>query len=222
MWLFAAGALFREVQASLFVAGAHLVKFECHFSRQVHYLAKFNCHFSGQVHYFVKFTWHTIWWLWKVSSVALCIVNDVAWKSFFVAGEVFGDVGGWVLLLRIYDDDLSSEPFFVAGAVSGDGCKCRLIMWQGSIMRVSFSWQAQYLVSLEGGFCCSAHCKRRFLCEEDLSWEPFVVAGTVFGDFGGWHLLLRALWMTFHVLRLQTWMLQFHCVLHHRGLLRTM
>ena len=23
----------------------------------------------------------------------------------------------------------------------------------------SFAWQAQYLVRLEGGSCCSAHCK---------------------------------------------------------------
>ena len=30
-----------------------------------------------------------------------------------------------------------------------------------------FSWQAQYLVRLEGDACCSAHCKWRFICHED-------------------------------------------------------
>ena len=29
-----------------------------------------------------------------------------------------------------------------------------------------FSWQAQYLVRLVNG-CCSAHCKKRFMCEKD-------------------------------------------------------
>ncbi len=30
-----------------------------------------------------------------------------------------------------------------------------------------FTWQAQYLVMLEGNLCGSAHCKRRFICDED-------------------------------------------------------
>ena len=32
---------------------------------------------------------------------------------------------------------------------------------------IHFSWQAQYLVSLDNDICCSAHCKERFMCEED-------------------------------------------------------
>ena len=39
-----------------------------------------------------------------------------------------------------------------------------------------FSWQAQHLVRLEGDACyprivndCSAHCKCRFICDEDQS-----------------------------------------------------
>ena len=42
---------------------------------------------------------------------------------------------------------------------------------------IHFSWQAQYLVSLDT--CYSAHCKLRFMCEEEL-----FVAGAVFGEFG--------------------------------------
>ena len=30
-----------------------------------------------------------------------------------------------------------------------------------------FTWQAQYLVRLEGDACCSAQCKWRFICHED-------------------------------------------------------
>ena len=34
---------------------------------------------------------------------------------------------------------------------------------------IHFAWQAQYLVKLEGGPCCSAHCKLRFICDADQS-----------------------------------------------------
>ena len=34
---------------------------------------------------------------------------------------------------------------------------------------IHFSWQAQYLVSLENDTCCSAHCKYRFMCDKDQS-----------------------------------------------------
>ena len=55
-----AGALFGEVQVSLFVAGAiYLVKFKCDFPWQVHYLVKFKCDFPWQVHYLVKFKCHS-------------------------------------------------------------------------------------------------------------------------------------------------------------------
>ena len=32
---------------------------------------------------------------------------------------------------------------------------------------IHFSWQAQYLVRLGNDTCCSAHCKLRFMREED-------------------------------------------------------
>ena len=34
---------------------------------------------------------------------------------------------------------------------------------------IHFSWQAQCLVRLDNDTCCSAHCKLRFMCEEDQS-----------------------------------------------------
>ena len=45
-----------------------------------------------------------------------------------------------------------------------------------------FAWQAQYLVSLEGDICFSAHWKWRFICDEDQACESFCVAGAVLGE----------------------------------------
>ena len=45
-------------------------------------------------------------------------------------------------------------------------------------------WQAQYLVRLDGDTCCSAHRKRRFICDDDQACESFCVAGAVFGEVG--------------------------------------
>ena len=64
-----------------------------------------------------------------------------------------------------------------------------------------FSWQAQYLVMLVDDTCCSAYCKWRFICDDDQSCASFYVAGAVLGDVGGWHLLLRLLYMTCHMSR---------------------
>ena len=56
-----------------------------------------------------------------------------------------------------------------------------------------FVWQVQYSVKLEADCACSAHCKWRFICDADQSWDSFCVAGAVFGEVGLWLLLLRAL-----------------------------
>ena len=48
----------------------------------------------------------------------------------------------------------------------------------------SFSWQAQYLVMLEGDSCYSAYCTWRFMCGEDQSWGSCLVAGALFGGLG--------------------------------------
>ena len=58
---------------------------------------------------------------------------------------------------------------------------------------INVAWQVQYLVTLEGDCGCSAHSKWRFICDADQSWDSFCVAGAVFGEVGGWLLLLRAL-----------------------------
>ena len=48
-----------------------------------------------------------------------------------------------------------------------------------------FSWQAQYLVRLEGHTCCSAHCTGHFMWDKDQSSESFFVAGAIFGEVRG-------------------------------------
>ena len=100
---------------------------------------------------------------------------------------------------RVRDDDFivglcSDYPrivFLLAEALQGVSAE---------ILSFKISWQAQYLVRLEGDlFTCSAHWKWRFICDADHWWHSFCVAGAVFGEVGGWLLLLRALEMMFHM-----------------------
>ena len=63
-----------------------------------------------------------------------------SWHVFYLAGAVFGDVGGWRLLLTAWHMMYRLSPG---------------------------SWQAQYLVMLEGDTCCSPHWKWRFICDQD-------------------------------------------------------
>ena len=65
------------------------------------------------------------------------------------------------------------------------------------ILSFKISWQAQYLVRLEGDLTGSAHWKWRFICDADHRRHSFCVAGAVFGEVGGWLYLLHTLEMTF-------------------------
>ena len=65
-----------------------------------------------------------------------------------------------------------------------------------AILTRKIAWQAQYLVKLGADSCCSAHCKWHFIYDADRGLV--VVAGAVFGEAGGWLLLLRAFEMTLH------------------------
>ena len=134
--------------------------------------------------------------------------HDQSWHSFCVAGAVFGEVGGWLLLLCALEMTFhmwarSIMTFILRGRPS--------IWWGVRVMPVAprivndvsyvsrinhdihFAWQAQYLVKLQGDSCCSAHWKWRFICDTDHWWQLLRVAGAVFGEVGGWLLLLRAL-----------------------------
>ena len=118
-------------------------------SWQAQYLVRLDCNFTASTH-----------WKWGFICDA-----DHWWRSFCVAGAVFGEVGGWLYLLHALEmtDD------------------------------VHFAWQAQYLVRLEGDFTCSTHWKWRCICDADHWWHSFCVTGAVFGEVGGWLYLLHAL-----------------------------
>ena len=95
----------------------------------------------------------------------------------FVAGAVFGEVGGWLYLLHALEMTFhmwcgSRMRFILRGRRS----ICWL--WRVTLLAlrigndvsvppqitddIDFVWQAQYLVRLQGDFTCSAHCKWRF------------------------------------------------------------
>ena len=71
----------------------------------------------------------------------------------------------------------------------------------GEILSFKISWQAQYLVRLEGDLTCSTHWKWGVICDADHWWHSFCVAGAIFGEVGGWLHLLHALEMRFHMWR---------------------
>ena len=142
MSLFVAGAVFGEVQVSLFVAGAVF----------------------GEV---------------QVSLFVAGAVFGEVQVSLFLAGAVFGE---------IWNDSQSAKccifqyKMLVVGVKSNLGCEtgCGRTVSCSDHARIGlalemtfhpfsakffeildghFSWQAQYLVSLDYDACCSAHCK---------------------------------------------------------------
>ena len=87
---------------------------------------------------------------------------------------------------------ISSNRLSIGGSIQGVSAE---------ILSFKISWQAQYLVRLEGDFTCSTHWKWGFICDADHWWHSFCVAGAVFGEVGGWLYLLHALEMRFHMWR---------------------
>ena len=125
-----------------------------------------------------------------------------------VAGAVFGEVGEWLYLLHAleitFHRSRRSSMTMVLRGRAQYWWGSRLILLAARIGNdvsyvaqiiddIHFAWQAQYLVKLEGGSCCSAHWKWRFICDADHWWHSFCAAGAVFGEVGGWLDLLRAL-----------------------------
>ena len=136
------------------------------------------------------------------------------WPQNFVAGAVFGEVGGWLCLLRALEMTFhmcrrSLVTFILRG---------RRSIWCGWMLTVLaprigndvsyvtqiindiyFARQVQYLVRLQGDFTCSTHWKWRFICDADHQWHSFCVAGAIFGEVGGWLYWLHALEMMLHM-----------------------
>ena len=81
----------------------------------------------------------------------------------------------WRFYRRI-SSDYGRIVFLLAEALQG---------FSAQILTFKISWQAQYLVRLEGDLTGSAHWKWRFICDADHWWHWFCVAGAVFGEVGG-------------------------------------
>ena len=142
-------SLFVECKCDFLWQAQYLVKCKCHFSWQAQYLVKCKCHFSWQAQYSVKFgmiagarnvvffNTKCSWWAWKVTSVARRVAD---WRFH---GRIM--LGSWSDHGRI---GRALEMTFHAFSANFF-----------EILDGHFSWQAQYLVSLDYDACCSAHCK---------------------------------------------------------------
>ena len=140
----------------------HLVKFMCHFSWQAQYLVKFKCHFSWQAQYLVKFKCHFSWqaqYSVKFGMIAgarnVVIFNRIC---FWRARSNLGGAAGSVLRFhgRIMVGTVSERSRI------GRALEMTLQPFSANLSQIlegHFSWQAQYLVRLEGDICCSTHCK---------------------------------------------------------------
>ena len=174
---FVAGAVFGEVRGWLCVLRAlkntvsyvTRINHEMHFAWQAQYLLKLECDFSWQAQHLVTF--------WEIAGAR----NVVFFNTTCVS-----KVGrGRSPRRRVRDDD------FMLGSWSD----CRRIVFllaeaihgvSAEILNLQISWQAQYLVSFEVDFACSAHWKWCFIWDADQSWDSFCVAGAVFGEVGVW------------------------------------
>ena len=167
---------------------------------------------TGDIH----FVWHAQQ-LVKLEAASCCSAHckwrfichaDQSRDSFLVAGAVFGEVGGWLCLLRALEMTFhmcrrSLMRFILRGRRS-IWWASRLILLAARIWNddsyvtqiiddIHFAWQVQYLVRFQVDFACCAHWKWWFICDADHWWHSFCVAGAVFGEVGGWLLLRRAL-----------------------------
>ena len=118
------------------------INHEMHFAWQAQYLVKLDCHFSWQAQHLVTF--------WEIAG---------ARNVVFFRTKCVSKVGrGRSPRRRVRDDD------FMLGSCS-DYPRIVFILAEAiqrvsnAILNLKISWQAQYLVRLEGDFACSAHCK---------------------------------------------------------------
>ena len=163
-----------------------------HFVWQVQYLVRLEGDFTCSTH-----------WKWRFICDA-----DHWWHSFCVAGAVFGEVGGCLLLLRalemMFHMWCGSLMTFILHGRRSTWWSWRVTLVAPPIANdvsyvtpinpeIPFAWQAQYLVRLEGDFTCSTHWKWRFICDADHWWHWFCAAGAVLCEFQMKPCSLRAL-----------------------------
>ena len=187
------------------------INHEIHFAWQAQYMVKLSCDFCCSAHCKWRFICDADQ-SWDSFCVAGAVFGEVG-VSLFVAGAAFGDILGDSRSAKccIFQYKIVSEIGRVRSPkrrvrdddfILGLSSECRRIVFllaeaiqrvSNAILNLKISWQAQYLVRLEGDIACSAHWKWRFICDADQSWDSFCVAGAVFGELVVWRLLLRAL-----------------------------
>ena len=141
MLLFVAGAVFGEVEVSLFVAGAVFGEIFQYKMLVVGMKSNLGCEAGCGLT--VSRSDHSRIILGSCSDRPR-IGNDVS----AVFSKFLLDFG---------------RSFFVAGVWTMTHVALRIVNNVSCVTRIShgthFSWQAQYLVSLDNDTCCSAHCK---------------------------------------------------------------
>ena len=150
----------------------YLVKVKCHFSWQAQYLVKVKCHSSWQAHYLVKVKCHFSW----QAQYLVKVKWHFSWQAqYLVKFRKIAGAGNVVFFNRKCSSGARKVTLFAR----------RVADWR--------------VHSRNGLGSCSDRPRIgndvsavfiRFLL--DVGWS-FCVAGAVFGEFGGWHLLLLAL-----------------------------
>ena len=163
------------------------IRDDIHFAWQAQYLGMLEGDFSWQAQRFVTF--------WEMATTRnVVFYNTKSSPSSDESGLRSGGCEMTILSSDVFGmcSDLSSNRLSIGGSIQGVSAE---------ILTFKISWQAQYLVRLEGDLTGSAHWKWRFICDADHWWHWFCVAGAVFGEVGGWLYLLHALEMRFHMWR---------------------
>ena len=150
----------------------------------------------------------SIWWCWRVTSGAPCDVNEISyvhnvkridheiyfsWQAQYLVKFKRHFSWQWQYLVKfgmmpereMMNFSIENSDAFMLGSwsdlariVNHISAVFGKLLWD--YLEGHFSWQGQYVVTLEDGTCCAAQCKWRFICDEDQCHS-------------GWHLLLRAL-----------------------------
>ena len=111
----------------------------------------------------------SIRWCWRMTSVAPRIVNNVSNVTRIHQESLFAWQAQYIWWCW--------QVTHVAPRIVNNVSKVRRIHHESL-----FAWQAQYLVRLADDTCCSAHCKKHFICDENEVQVSLLVAGAVFGE----------------------------------------
>ena len=163
------------------------INHEIHFAWQAQYLLRFEVDFACSAHSKWRF---------------ICDA-DQSWDAFCVAGAVFAEVGAWLFVAGIAFRDILGDSrsakccifqykiVFKVGRVRSPKRRVRDAIFWSDCRRIIVGLSSNRLY-IGGSNSESFRC--------NLELKDFV-AGAVFAEVGGWHCLLCALEMKFHMRR---------------------